>query len=103
MTINTTPRHALPLPSATDLLANRTLAPLAIFDAVLRVAAAAVALDHPDLQLHPDPHWSQEPPPASLVLAAVILDKLESLGAVLHRYRAAIAAEDARALRDFPF
>ncbi len=101
--MKTTLRHAVPLPSATDIRANRTLAPLAILDAALRVAAAAVALDHPDLQLQADPHWSQEPPPASLVLASVMLDKLESLGAVLHRYRAAIAAEDARALRDFPF
>jgi hypothetical protein len=98
-----TSRHTVPLPSATELLDNPALAALAILDAALRVACTAVAVEHPDLQTLDDHRWPPEPPRASLALACVMIEKFESLGATLDRYRAALAAEDARALRDDPF
>jgi hypothetical protein len=98
-----TSRNTVPIPSATEILDNPALAALTVLDVALHVAAIAVAVEHPDLQLLDSQRWPREPPPASLAFAAVMLEKIDSLGAVLERYRAALAAEDARSLRDDPF
>lgn len=101
--IKTTSTHAVHLPSATETLDYPALASLAVLDTALRVAATALAVHNPNLQFHQDHRWPPRPPTAAQVMASVMIEKIEALGATLQRYRFLLAAEDDHSLRDYPF
>jgi hypothetical protein len=92
---------ALALPRPDDLHAAPERAALALLDAALAVARAALIAQNPDIALLGDPRYGRDPPPTT-VIAALLVARSDALHDMLAGYLIAlehIGHED----EDLPF
>jgi hypothetical protein len=92
-----------PLPSPDELREDPERAALAVLDAALAVARAALIAENPDIVLLGDPDYGKDPP-KTRVLAARLLVRVDKLRDLLDRY--VLVLDDLRRERleeDFPF
>lgn len=80
------------LPTPPELARHPELAALALLEASMHVAAYAIIAENMELCAHQEQPPEEQPSP-SLLTAAKILDKMETLGRDLERYRRQRLAE----------
>lgn len=81
---------AIRLPTEIEIAGYPALASLAVLDASLLMASAAVAVEHPDLDEMDKALSAKYPPKTTEILATIVIEHIKSLRTAIYRYRAAL-------------